>query len=152
MTVSVEELPAIIIVGEALIVTVGALLVSTVTVAVAVALAPFAPVAVSVYVVVAVGLTVTLPPDVGATVPTPLLMDAEAALVVVHDSVELLPAVMVVGLAVNEAVGLFAVVVPLPAPQALRAIINNTAPVKGSGEKHFRVTEPRYELKLDPRV
>ena len=61
-TVSVELLPALIVVGFAAIVTVGGTTAGvTVTVAVAVALPP-TPLAVTVYVVVAAGVTTCVPP------------------------------------------------------------------------------------------
>ena len=73
----------------------------TVTVAVAVALPP-APVAVKVYVVVDPGLTFVLP-LAHETFPTPLSIEQVVALVIpLHDSVDDCPAVIVVGLAVND--------------------------------------------------
>jgi predicted tellurium resistance membrane protein TerC len=61
VTVNVDELPDVIEVGFAVIVTVGAEFVVTVTVAVAEVVPP-APVAAAVYVAVVAGLTVCVPP------------------------------------------------------------------------------------------
>jgi hypothetical protein len=60
VTVKVDELPELIEVGLAVMLTVGDA--ATVTVAVAVVVFPPAPVAVAVYVVVTVGLTACVPP------------------------------------------------------------------------------------------
>jgi hypothetical protein len=60
-TVNVDEAPELIVVGLAVMLTVGAGGAVTVTVALAVALPP-APVAVAVYVVVVVGFTGWVPP------------------------------------------------------------------------------------------
>jgi hypothetical protein len=125
--VSVELCPALMLVGLAEKLTVGAGVEPlTVTVAVAVVVPP-APVAVNVYVVVAVGVTVTAPE--AETVPMPLSIVTVLALVVFQVRVELWPEVMVVGLAEKVAVGagvepftvtvVFAVVVP-PGPVAVR--------------------------------
>ena len=73
-----------------------------VTVAVAVVL-PFGPFAVSVYVVVLIGFTDCLP--VAATVPMPLLIETSLAFVVVQFRVDVCPASMRVGSAVNVAIG-----------------------------------------------
>jgi hypothetical protein len=62
----------------------------TVTVAVHVPLPPL-PKAVIVYVVVVNGNTDTVPPAVGVTVPTPLLMLTEVAFELVHVRIEVLP-------------------------------------------------------------
>ena len=56
---------------------------------------PSEPRAVPVYVVVIVGETVTEPAGTGVTAPTPLLMENEVELIVVHESVEEEPSVMV---------------------------------------------------------
>ncbi len=64
-TVRVEELPATIVIGLAVMATVGFGFDETVTVAVADALPP-GPVAFAVYVVVAVGLTDSVPPPTGS--------------------------------------------------------------------------------------
>jgi hypothetical protein len=67
VTVRMDELPAVIEVGLAVIVTVGAWFPVVVTVTVAVAVAdPPAPVAVAVYVVVWEGLTDCVPPVPGS--------------------------------------------------------------------------------------
>lgn len=100
--VSVAELPAVIVVGEADSVAVGAAAACTVTVVAEVTVPPL-PVAVNVYWVVADGLTVIDPE--AATVPTPLLMETVLALVVVHARVTELPAVTLAGVAVREATG-----------------------------------------------
>jgi hypothetical protein len=61
VTVNVDELPEAIVLGFAVIITVGAGLPVTVTDAIAEAFPP-APVAAAVYVVVALGLTACVPP------------------------------------------------------------------------------------------
>jgi hypothetical protein len=62
-TVKIEELPAVIAVGLAMIVTVGGGVLDPVIVTIAVAVTvPPAPVAVAVYVVVAAGVTACVPP------------------------------------------------------------------------------------------
>lgn len=104
--VSVAELPAVIVAGEAERFAVGAGGACTVTVAAAVAVPP-PPVAVNVYWVVAAGLTVTDPE--AATVPTPLLMETVLAFVVVHVKVADAPAVTLAGDAERVAVGVGAV-------------------------------------------
>jgi hypothetical protein len=62
-TVKIEELPAVIAVGLAMIVTVGGGVLDPVIVTIAVAVTvPPAPVAAAVYVVVAAGVTACVPP------------------------------------------------------------------------------------------
>ena len=61
VTVRLDVFPEMIVVGFAIILTVGAGFGTTVTTAIAVAVPP-APVAVAVYVVVAVGVTESIPP------------------------------------------------------------------------------------------
>jgi hypothetical protein len=75
-----------------------------VTVALAV-VEPPAPVHVSVYVVVVVGETGSVPPLAGVCVPSPLFIEAEVELVQAYVSVELFPAIMLVGEALRAAVG-----------------------------------------------
>lgn len=82
--VSFEELPPVIVAGEAERLAVG-VDAWTVTVATEVTLPPV-PIAVRVYCVVAVGLTV-VDPD-AATVPIPWSIETLVALVVVHVNVE----------------------------------------------------------------
>ena len=101
--VKVDEPPDAIVVGDALIDTVGTGAVAfTVTVADDVT-DPTEFVAVSVYVVVAVGDTLRLPD--AATVPIPWLMVTDVAFAVLHVSVDDCPELMVVGDADSEAVG-----------------------------------------------
>jgi len=99
--VRVDDWPAMIAVGFAVKLAVGAGLV-TVTVTCFVVVPP-APVAVSVYVVVAVGET-TMDPFTG-WLPIPLSIDTLVAFVVDHVSVEDWPATIDVGLAEKDAVG-----------------------------------------------
>jgi hypothetical protein len=107
-TVRVEEVPSAIVVGFAVMVTVGAgsTGVFTVTVAEAVAVPP-EPVTVIVYVVVCVGETFCVP--VGCTAPMLLSICADVALVELQVRVELWPAVTVAGFALSETVGVGAV-------------------------------------------
>src|SRR5689334_8122393 len=100
--VSVEVPPAAICAGDAEKLTCGAAGALTVTVAVAVFVPP-APLAVRVYVVVAAGITIAEP--LSACAPTPLSIETLVAFVVVQVSVDDSPAVIDVGLALNEIVG-----------------------------------------------
>ena len=105
-TVNVDELPDVIVVGFAMMVTVGAEIDVTVTTAVA-EIVPPAPVAAAVYVVVAVGLTAWVPPlDCKVyslpSLPVSLTWVAFAAITVKVDE---LPAVIEAGLAVMVTVG-----------------------------------------------
>jgi len=90
--VSVEELPDVIEVGEAVKVKVGADVPDPIVTIVWAVVEPEALVAVKIYVVVTVGDT-TFVPEV-ATVPTALLMLTEVALEVDHVRVEELPEVI----------------------------------------------------------
>jgi hypothetical protein len=107
VTVKVEELPAVIEVGSAAMVTVGAGPdAATVTVAVAVAVPPV-PVAVAVYFVVALGFTAWVPPVAPRVYELPSLPATvtEVAFAAVTVKVEGLPAEIEVGLAVMATVG-----------------------------------------------
>jgi hypothetical protein len=64
---------------------------------------PLGPVAVRVYVVVALGLTDVLP--FWGWLPMPLSIETVVAFVVVHERVEDCPGAMLVGFAVNVAIG-----------------------------------------------
>jgi hypothetical protein len=97
-------LPDTILVGEAVSVATGTGCV-TVTTAEAVAVPPFVPGQVTVYVTVAVGCTATDPPLVGLTVPTLLLMEQLDAFVEDHVRFDALPETILVGFALNAAVG-----------------------------------------------
>ena len=101
--VSVEELPDVIEVGEAVKVKVGADVPDPIVTIVWAVVEPEALVAVKIYVVVTVGDT-TFVPEV-ATVPTALLMLTEVALEVDHVRVEELPEVIEAGEADRLAVG-----------------------------------------------
>jgi hypothetical protein len=127
VTVSVEELPEVIDVGLAAILTVGAGLV-TVTVAPAETFPPV-PVAVAVYVVVAVGLTDCVPPvDVRVyELPSLPVIVTPVALVAVTVSVDDPPAVIEVGLAAILTVG--AGLVDAPTVTVVDAEIFPPAPV-----------------------
>lgn len=109
VTVKTEELPLVIVVGLALIVTVGApddSLVVTVIVADAEAVPPD-PVAVAVYVVVEVGLTDSDPPVARIVRLLPLVpvMEIAVAFAAVTVKTEELPLVIVMGLALIVTVG-----------------------------------------------
>jgi hypothetical protein len=101
--VSMEELPDVIEVGEAVKVKVGADVPDPIVTIVWAVVEPEALVAVKIYVVVTVGDT-TFVPEV-ATVPTALLMLTEVALEVDHVRVEELPEVIEAGEADRLAVG-----------------------------------------------
>lgn len=101
--VSVEELPDVIEVGEAVKVKVGADVPDPIVTIVWAVVEPEALVAVKIYVVVTVGDT-TFVPEV-ATVPTALLMLTEVALEVDHVRVEELPEVIEAGETDRLAVG-----------------------------------------------
>ena len=107
VTVSVEELPVVMAVGVATIVTVGALGAVTVIVVLAVVVPP-GPVAVAVYVVVAAGVTACVPP-VAANVNVVLSVLSEittwVALLAATLRVEESPAITVLGFAVMVTVG-----------------------------------------------
>jgi hypothetical protein len=106
-TVSVEELPALMEVGLAEMLTVGGTeFAVTVTVAVAVALPP-PPVAVAVYVVVAAGLTGCVPPVACNVYVVPSLPVTVTWLALVAATVRVAdaPAVMDAGLALMLTVG-----------------------------------------------
>jgi hypothetical protein len=111
--VKVDELPLLIVVGLALMVTVGAPVPPpdpppdpTVMITDAVAVPPV-PVAVAVYVVVEVGLTEIAPPPAAVVRLLPLLpvIVIPVALVAVMVKVDELPLVTVMGLALIETVG-----------------------------------------------
>ena len=105
VTVNVEELPEVIEVGSAAILTLGAGLV-TVTVALA-EIFPSAPVEVAVYVVVAVGFTDCVPPVACSVyeLPSLPLTVNPVALVALTVSKEELPVAIDAGLAVMATVG-----------------------------------------------
>jgi hypothetical protein len=102
VTVKVEELPGVMDVGLAMMLTTGAGLEAAVTVTVAVAEAfPPAPVAAAVYVVVVVGLTDCVPPDAwrGYEVPSDPVTETAVAFVATTVKMDAAPAVIEVGLA-----------------------------------------------------
>jgi hypothetical protein len=130
-TVSVADPPAVIVTGLAVIVTVGAMLV-TVTLAFALAVPP-GPVAVAVKVAVAVGVTDCVPPvpgSVNVVLSTSSEITTCVALLAVTVSVDALPFVTAAGLAAMVTVGrtgggVFAA----PLPQAVK-VESATSPGK----------------------
>jgi hypothetical protein len=117
---------------------------TTVTIAVEVA-EPEALVAVNVYVVVVVGETVTLLP---ATAPTPLLIDKEVALLTDQESVELPPRVIVdteaEKLAIVGVVPLPGAELPPPPPQP-----GTTASVSNPMQDTREDTEKRLKSNIE---
>lgn len=106
VTVSVDELPALMDAGLAVISIVGAGFAVTVTVAVAVTVPPL-PVAVAVYVVVVAGLTACVPPAAPRVyvLPSEPLSETCVELVVATVRIDELPAVMDAGAALIVTVG-----------------------------------------------
>jgi hypothetical protein len=106
LTVNVDEFPAVMDAGFAVMLTVGAAAGTTVTVAVAEALPP-APVAVAVYVVVAAGVTDCVPPLPGRlyVLPSDPVTATWVAFAAITINVDEAPEVTDVGLAVILTVG-----------------------------------------------
>ena len=123
VTVNVDELPVVIEVGLADMLTVGAPGAATVTVALAVVFPPD-PVAAAVYVVVAIGLTACVPPfDCRVYVlPSDPVIVTCVAFVAVTVSMDELPAAIEVGLALMPTIGAVGVEPPLKAvPQPVNS-------------------------------
>lgn len=119
VTVKIEEPPAVTDAGFAVIVTVGAPEPEDETVMVDSAFAePPGPVALAVYVVVAAGLTLCVPPAAGNVyeLPSEPVIVTVVAFAAVTESVDVVPAATVVGLADMLTVGAGLATLPLTPP------------------------------------